>query len=98
MNYLKPVLVAAMLSFTLAACDSKQENRRKQRWKRTPTEWSKKRMWCVTAEKPPLTVLKSRTRDWTARRTDRAAEAARDASERRADQLEDEADRIREQK
>ena len=28
MNYLKPVLVAAMLSFTLAACDSKQENRR----------------------------------------------------------------------
>ena len=48
MNYLKPVLVAAMLSSTLAACDSKQENRREAALEKNADQWRKKRMWCVT--------------------------------------------------
>jgi hypothetical protein len=98
MNYLKPVLVAAMLSCTLAACDSKQENKREAVLEKKADTLEQKAD--VVRDRGEATADRIEKQDpgIESKATDRAAEAARDTSERRADQLENEADRVREKK
>jgi hypothetical protein len=98
MNYLKPALVAAMLATTLAACDSKQENKREDVLEKQADRMEQKAD--VTRDRGEAAADRIEKRDpgMDSNATDRAAEAARDTSERRADQLEDKADLTREKK
>lgn len=97
MNYLKPVLVAAILASILAACDSKQENMREQRLENKADIIEQKAD--AVRDRGEETADRIEKQDRVnSDVSDRAAEAARESSERRADQLEEQADRVREQK
>lgn len=98
MNYLKPALAAAMLTFALAACDSKQEQKREDVLENKADITEKKAD--IVRDKGEATADRIEKQDpgMDTSSTDRAAGAARDASESTADKMEDQADRIREKK
>jgi hypothetical protein len=98
MNYLKPVLVAAVLSCTLAACDSKQENKREAVLEKKADILEKKADIARDQGEAKADRIEKADPGIESKATDRAAGAARDTSERQADQLENEADRVREKK
>ena len=98
MSNLKLVLIAAMLASTLAACDSKQENKREAVLEKKADILEKKADIARDQGEAKADRIEKADPGIDSKATDRAAEGARDASERRAEQLEDTADRVREQK
>jgi hypothetical protein len=95
---LKPVLIAALLASTLAACDSKQENKREEALEKNADQMEKKADVVRDSGEATADRIEKQDPGMDSKATDRAAEAVRDSSESRADQLEDKADRVREQK
>ncbi|SOD41689.1 hypothetical protein [Nitrosovibrio sp. Nv4] len=98
MNNLKPVLIAAILTFALVGCESKQENQREQAVEKKADKLEQKAD--VTREQGEATADRIEKQDpgMDTHTTDRTADAAREAAEKRADQMEEQAARLREQK
>jgi hypothetical protein len=99
MSYLKPVLVGFTLALALTACDSKQENKREQILENKAD--IKENKADTVRKQGEATADRIEKRDpglTNSDSTERAAEGARDMSEKRADQLEDQAERLREKK
>jgi hypothetical protein len=98
MNYLKPVLTAAMLTFALAACESKQENKREEAVEKKADVMEDKADAVRKQGEATADRIEKQDPGMDSHTTDRTADAARETAEKRADQLEDRADRVREQK
>ncbi|MDQ3185102.1 MAG: hypothetical protein M3Q16_01285 [Pseudomonadota bacterium] len=98
MRYLKPVLTAATLALALAACDSKQEDRRENVLENKADSLEKKADNVRDRGEAAADRIEKQDPGMDSKSTDRAAEAARETSESRADKMEDKADRIREKK
>lgn len=98
MNYLKPVLTAAMLTFALAACESKQENKREEAVEQKADKIEDKAEAVRKQGEATADRIEKQDPGMDSHTTDRTADAARETAEKRADQLEDKADREREKK
>ncbi|SOD41688.1 hypothetical protein [Nitrosovibrio sp. Nv4] len=98
MTYLKPVLTAAILAFALAGCESKQENQREEALEKKADTMEQKADVVRERGEAAADLAEKKDPGMDTSATDRAAEAARETSERSADQLEEYADRTREKK
>lgn len=98
-NYLKPAFAVVMLAFALSACDSREENRRENLLEKKAD--TKEEKADITRDRGEAAADRIEKRDpgmIDSPSTDSAAEATRESTERRADEMEEQADRIREQK
>jgi len=100
MSYLKPVLTATMLALALGlpACKSKQESALEQSLEQKADTKEDKADVVRKEGEAAADRIEKQDPGMDSRSTDRAADAARESSETYADQLEDQADRLREQK
>lgn len=98
MNYLKPIFTATILAFALAACDSKQEDKREAALEQKADTMEDKADVVRKQGEATADRIEKQDPGMDSHTTDRTADAAREAAEKRADQMEDQADRVREQK
>jgi uncharacterized lipoprotein YehR (DUF1307 family) len=98
MNYLKPIFTATILAFTLAACDSKQEDKREAALEQKADTMEDKADVVRKQGEATADRIEKQDPGMDSHTTDRTADAARETAEKRADQMEDQADRVREQK
>ena len=98
MNYFKPVLTAAMLTFALAACESKQEDKREEAVEQKADKMEDRADAVREQGEATADRIEKQDPGMDSHTTDRTADAAREMSEKRADQLEEQADVEREKK
>jgi hypothetical protein len=98
MNYVKPVLSAMTVALTLGACDSKQEPRRDQAVEQQADKLEQNAKVIRKEGEATADRIEKQDPGLDSRTTDRTADAARETAKKRAHQLEDQADQLREKK